>query len=149
MCGIIGYLGKNNSLPIVLNGLKSLEYRGYDSSGIAYKLDGKIKIVKESGKISNLEKIMDDDFSNIGIGHTRWATHGKPSKENSHPHRQGCVTLVHNGIIENFQELKNDLTKKGYKFLSETDSEVVAALIDSYYKKNHSAKKFHIWQIMI
>lgn len=137
MCGIIGYIGKRNSLPIVLNGLKSLEYRGYDSSGIAYKLDGKIKIVKEQGKIVNLEKIMDDDFATVGIGHTRWATHGKPCKENSHPHQVGKVTIVHNGIIENFQELKDFLLKKKYTFKSETDSEIVAGLIDYYYRDNH------------
>ena len=136
MCGIIGYIGKNNSLPIVLNGLKALEYRGYDSSGIAYKLNGKIKIVKETGKIVNLENIMDDDYSNIGIGHTRWATHGKPCRENSHPHQMGDVTIVHNGIIENYQELKDFLIKKKYKFKSETDSEVVAGLIDYYYQTN-------------
>jgi len=137
MCGIIGYIGKRNSLPIVLNGLKSLEYRGYDSSGIAYKLNGKVKIIKEQGKISNLEKIMDNDFSTIGIGHTRWATHGKPCKENSHPHQVGKVTIVHNGIIENFQKLKNFLLSKKYTFKSETDSEIVAGLIDYYYKENN------------
>ena len=136
MCGIIGYIGKKNSLPIVLNGLKSLEYRGYDSSGIAYKYEDKIKITKEVGKIVNLEKILDDDYSNIGIGHTRWATHGKPSCENSHPHMQGDVVIVHNGIIENYQELKKFLIDKKYKFKSETDSEVVAGLIDYYYKNN-------------
>lgn len=136
MCGIIGYIGKKNSLPIVLNGLKSLEYRGYDSSGIAYKYENKIKITKEVGKIVNLEKILDDDFSTIGIGHTRWATHGKPSCENSHPHMQGDVVIVHNGIIENYQELKEFLIAKKYKFKSETDSEVVAGLIDYYYKDN-------------
>ena len=136
MCGIIGYIGKENSLPIVLNGLKNLEYRGYDSSGIAYKLNENIKIIKETGKIINLEKIMDDDYSNIGIGHTRWATHGKPSRENSHPHKQGDVVIVHNGIIENYQELKNFLITKNYEFNSETDSEVVAGLIDYYYQSN-------------
>ena len=138
MCGIIGYVGKNNSLPIILNGLKSLEYRGYDSSGIAYKLEDKIKIVKEEGKIVNLEKIMDDDYSNIGIGHTRWATHGKPCRENAHPHQVGKVTIVHNGIIENFQELKEFLEKEGYSFKSETDSEIVAGLIDYYYQQNNN-----------
>ena len=136
MCGIIGYIGKKNSLPIILNGLKSLEYRGYDSSGIAYKFNNAIKIVKETGKIVNLEKIMDDDYSNIGIGHTRWATHGKPSCENSHPHQVGEVVIVHNGIIENYQELKDFLIKENYEFKSETDSEIVAGLIDYYYQTN-------------
>jgi len=136
MCGIIGYIGKKSSLPIILNGLKSLEYRGYDSSGIAYKFNNNIKIVKETGKIVNLEKIMDDDYSNIGIGHTRWATHGKPSCENSHPHQVGDVVIVHNGIIENYQELKDFLISKNYEFKSETDSEIVAGLIDYYYQTN-------------
>ncbi len=136
MCGIIGYIGKKNSLPIVLNGLKSLEYRGYDSSGIAYKKDNEFKIVKETGKIVNLEKIMDDDYANMGIGHTRWATHGKPCRENAHPHKQGDVVIVHNGIIENYQELKEFLIKENYTFKSETDSEIVAGLINYYYQKN-------------
>ena len=136
MCGIIGYMGKNNSLPIILNGLKTLEYRGYDSSGIAYKLKDKIKVVKEEGKIINLEKKLDNDYANIGIGHTRWATHGKPCRENSHPHQVGKVTIVHNGIIENYGEIKSFLEKKQYKFKSETDSEVIAGLIDYYYQKD-------------
>lgn len=140
MCGIIGYVGKKNCLPIVLNGLKALEYRGYDSSGIAYKVDGKIKITKEIGKICNLEKIMDQDEAYIGIGHTRWATHGKPSRENAHPHQVGDVILVHNGIIENYQELKEKLAEY-YVFKSETDSEVVAALIDYYYQSNKNIKQ--------
>lgn len=135
MCGIIGYIGKDKCIPKIISGLESLEYRGYDSSGISYILNGKIKIEKEVGKIENLKKIINMDLeSYIGIGHTRWATHGKPCKENSHPHQSGKITLVHNGIIENYEELKKNL--KAYHYVSETDSEVVASLIDSLYKKD-------------
>ena len=134
MCGIIGYIGKDKCIPNIISGLESLEYRGYDSSGIAYMLNDKIKIEKEVGKIENLKKIINmDEESYLGIGHTRWATHGKPCKVNSHPHQSGKVTLVHNGIIENYEELKKKL--KDYNYISETDSEVVAALIDYLYKK--------------
>ena len=136
MCGIIGYNGKKNAIPILIEGLKKLEYRGYDSSGIAYFIYNKIKIFKEKGRISELEKLLVDDKPTIGIGHTRWATHGKPSKINAHPHRVGNVTLVHNGIIENYNVLKEELKKKGYQFQSETDTEVATALIDSLYKEN-------------
>ena len=103
MCGIIGYVGKKNSLPILIKGLKSLEYRGYDSSGIAYLKEDKIKIIKEEGKVSILENNIDfNDYSNIGIAHTRWATHGVANKINAHPHSNGLFTIVHNGIIENY-----------------------------------------------
>ena len=138
MCGITGYVGKNNHcLPVIISGLEALEYRGYDSAGIAYKIDNKINIVKEEGKIINLKNNLNMDLlSNLGIGHTRWATHGKPTKTNSHPHHVGRITLVHNGIIENYIELKEELIKKGYKFISETDTEVACALIDSLYKDN-------------
>ena len=140
MCGIIGYIGKDKCIPKIISGLESLEYRGYDSSGISYILNGKIKIEKEVGKIENLKKIINMDLeSYIGIGHTRWATHGKPCKENSHPHQSGKITLVHNGIIENYEELKNNL--KDYHYVSETDSEVVASLIDSLYKKDNEMVK--------
>ena len=109
MCGIIGYNGKENAIPILIEGLKSLEYRGYDSSGIAYFTNNKIKIFKEQGRIGELEKILVSDNTNIGIGHTRWATHGRPNNINAHPHKVGNVTLVHNGIIENYHELKEEL----------------------------------------
>lgn len=138
MCGIVGYVGKKNCVPILLDGLKSLEYRGYDSAGIAINKNNKIKIIKEKGKIINLENsIKNTDISNIGIGHTRWATHGVPNNENSHPHRQGKITLVHNGIIENYQELKEKLINKGYVFYSQTDTEVACAYIDYLYKQNN------------
>ena len=134
MCGIVGYVGKEKALPIILDGLKFLEYRGYDSAGVAYFKDGNIKITKEVGKIANLEKIIDyNDESTIGIGHTRWATHGKPSVANSHPHQSGHFTIVHNGIIENYLELKNKLIKEGVEFKSETDTEIVAALLNYNY----------------
>lgn len=132
MCGIIGYIGKKNALPIVLSGLRNLEYRGYDSSGIAYKKE-KIEIIKASGKLVELENILPNDYSNMAIGHTRWATHGKANKINAHPHKIGRITIVHNGIIENYQELKNFLITKGYQFQSETDTEIVAGVIDYYY----------------
>ncbi len=133
MCGIVGYIGKDKCIPRIIGGLEKLEYRGYDSSGIAYIENNKIVIKKAEGKIANLKDIVDDSKeSYVGIGHTRWATHGKPSDINSHPHHQGKITIVHNGIIENYKELKNSLKK--YKFISETDTEVLAALIDELYK---------------
>ena len=119
MCGIIGYKGKENALPIVIHGLKNLEYRGYDSAGIAYFSDGKINIYKKEGKIVNLEEILPNDSSDMAIGHTRWATHGIANTVNAHPHRQGKITLVHNGIIENYRELKEMLEENGYTFKSD------------------------------
>jgi glucosamine--fructose-6-phosphate aminotransferase (isomerizing) len=142
MCGIIGYIGKSNAIPKLINGLKALEYRGYDSAGIAYVKDEKIKILKHKGKITNLEKILiKNDEANLGIGHTRWATHGIANSTNSHPHRQGSITLVHNGIIENYQYLKAELIKEGYKFSSDTDSEVAAAYLDYLYQKKKDILK--------
>lgn len=137
MCGIIGYIGKKNCLPILIKGLKRLEYRGYDSAGIAYLKDNNIKITKTTGRISDLEKIINKkDESVIGIGHTRWATHGGVDNINSHPHQVGDITIVHNGILENYQELKNMLTKEGYKFKSGTDTEVACCYIDYEYQKS-------------
>ena len=133
MCGIVGYIGKENCIKKIIEGLTSLEYRGYDSAGIAYKKDNKIIIKKEVGKIENLKKILTNDESFIGIGHTRWATHGKVNKVNCHPHKVGDITLVHNGIIENYKDLKDEL--KEYSFKGETDSEILAAFIDKLYKK--------------
>ena len=139
MCGIVGYIGsENNAKEVVIEGLKRLEYRGYDSAGIALYRDGFIETRKHVGEISNLEKIIqDDDFeSTLGIGHTRWATHGAPSDVNSHPHSNSdnTVTVVHNGIIENYVELRAWLTSEyGIKFKSETDTEVIAHLIGIYY----------------
>lgn len=136
MCGIVGYNGKNKCLEKIINGLESLEYRGYDSAGIAYFLDGVVNIEKEEGRIGNLKNKVDLSLdSNLGVGHTRWATHGVPSKINAHPHRVGKVTLVHNGIIENYASLKNN-ELKDYDFVSETDTESVAALINEMLKKD-------------
>ena len=141
MCGIVGYKGNQNSIPVLLNGLKSLEYRGYDSAGLAYINGGKIIIKKAIGRVKNLENLVtSDDFGNIGIAHTRWATHGKPCKENSHPHMDNSETfaVVHNGIIENYNELRQFLGSKGYTFLSQTDTEVIPNLIHYYYHNgNH------------
>lgn len=139
MCGIVGYVGKDKCIPRILSGLESLEYRGYDSAGIAYVVNNLVKITKKQGRISNLkENINIDEESYVGIGHTRWATHGKPCQVNSHPHRVGKVTIVHNGIIENYETLKNELSD--YEFVSETDSEVVAALVDKLYKEEKDVK---------
>ncbi len=143
MCGIVGVVGGKNAVSIILEGLKKLEYRGYDSAGIAVLEKGEFKTVKEEGKIANLEaallqKKLD---SQIGIGHTRWATHGKPSKENAHPHASSNICVVHNGIIENHQELKAKLQKSGAKFLSETDTEVVPHLIEYHFEKSGDIKR--------
>lgn len=142
MCGIIGYVGKKRcSIDVIIDGLKHLEYRGYDSAGIAYVKDNNVVIEREVGRISNLENVLKKDTSHIGIGHTRWATHGKPTKENAHPHKVGNITLVHNGIIDNFMELKSTLMSEGYNFKSDTDTEVAAAYIDSLYKENNDMIK--------
>ena len=138
MCGIVGYIGDGKAKEIIIDGLKRLEYRGYDSAGIALCIDGKIETRKHVGGIENLEKIIDDKEyeSNIGIGHTRWAAHGAPSDVNAHPHNNedNTVTVVHNGIIENYTELKETLIKDhGIEFRSETDSEVIAQLIGVLY----------------
>ena len=142
MCGIVGYIGEAQAAPILLAGLGKLEYRGYDSAGIAVRDDatGKIEIVKEKGRLRALVEKTDNGKAvpgTCGIGHTRWATHGEPSAQNAHPHctEDRSVVLVHNGIIENYQELKEKLLKSGYTFYSQTDTEVAVKLIDYYYKK--------------
>ncbi len=142
MCGIVGYVGKKKAVPILLNGLKALEYRGYDSAGISYIIENEVNTIKSIGHISSLEKKISKDIdTNIGIGHTRWATHGGVNLDNCHPHTHGVFTIVHNGIIENYMELKNDLINSGYKFYGESDSEVVAALLDFIYKKEKNTLK--------
>ena len=138
MCGIVGYVGPRDVIPVLTNGLEKLEYRGYDSAGVAYVQDGKMKVVKTKGRLQNLrDKLGDASQENtIGIGHTRWATHGEPSDINSHPHTNvsGSLAVVHNGIIENFLKLKEWLQEKGVHFVSETDTEVVAHLVNYYYE---------------
>ena len=137
MCGIVGYIGKNKKAKdAVIKGLERLEYRGYDSSGIAYVNDNEVVIQKEKGRIKNLkDEINFDEKSNIAIGHTRWATHGEPNKKNSHPHKSGKITIVHNGIIENYIELRKKLESLGYEFKSDTDTETASALLDYLYKE--------------
>jgi len=140
MCGIVGYIGSKVAAPILLNGLKKLEYRGYDSAGVAIFEDNDIKVVKSKGRLSILEEKVNMDMpqGTIGIGHTRWATHGEPNDLNSHPHvsNSGKIAVVHNGIVENYMELKEFLQSKGYRFVSDTDTEVFAHLIDYHFKGN-------------
>lgn len=140
MCGIVGYVGNKDALPILLESLKKLEYRGYDSSGVGFlDHDAHLIVRKSKGKIRNLEDLIKAEhlpFARTGISHTRWATHGFPSDKNAHPHTDSkhTIAVVHNGIIENYQELKSLLKKKGCKFVSETDSEVIPHLIAMLYQ---------------
>ena len=140
MCGIVGYIGTKKAEPILINGLLRLEYRGYDSAGVATIEKNGINFIKSKGRVAELEKVpaINSLEGTIGIAHTRWATHGKPSDENSHPHVDGKknFAVVHNGIVENYHELKDFLSKKGYSFYSETDTEVIPNLIDYYYEKD-------------
>src|SRR5438552_12077375 len=131
MCGIVGYIGSRNAVPLLLEGLRRLDYRGYDSAGLAVLQDSRVEVRRSVGKVVNLEKALNgmNLQGTIGIGHTRWATHGEPSERNAHPHRSGPLVLVHNGIIENYAALKVQLQQDGYRFESETDTEVVAHLI--------------------
>ena len=134
MCGIIGYTGKKDAISVVLEGLRRLEYRGYDSAGIAFFSEGTITIKRQKGKVKDLLSLFDADrpVSHTAIGHTRWATHGKPSEENAHPHRSDGIVIVHNGIIENYLELKRNLVAEGYTFTSDTDTEVLCHLIHKF-----------------
>jgi glutamine---fructose-6-phosphate transaminase (isomerizing) len=136
MCGIIGYIGPQNPVEVILEGLKKLEYRGYDSAGIALIQDNQFQIRRSQGKLGELARLLSSDpiIGQIGIGHTRWATHGRPSETNAHPHVVGRIALVHNGIIENYLDLKKQLADDGHVFSSDTDSEIVAHLIDKYLK---------------
>ena len=151
MCGIVGYTGNKEAAPVLLDGLSKLEYRGYDSAGLAVRNGSNLaEVVKSTGKLRNLAEKTDNGHALpgcCGIGHTRWATHGEPSQVNAHPHVSGIcsgsasgpvesdVVGVHNGIIENFEELKQKLLRNGYQFYSQTDTEVVVKLVDYYYKK--------------
>ena len=143
MCGIVGYIGEKQAFPILIEGLKKLEYRGYDSAGVALVKDqGELNVYKTTGKVTNLETLVDgkDIEGHVGIAHTRWATHGEPSVKNAHPHvsMDGNIAIVHNGIIENYQVLKQQLVDRGYMFNSTTDTEVLCQLIDYYYNNNGS-----------
>lgn len=147
MCGIVGYIGKQNTTEILLDGLKELEYRGYDSAGIALLNEEKIDVFKALGKLSNLKEKVEKanlDTYSIGIGHTRWATHGKPTELNAHPHLGEFSYVVHNGIIENYKEIKDELLEKGHKFVSQTDTEVIVHLFENYYNLcNNEDKAFN------
>src|SRR5438874_418131 len=138
MCGIVGYIGKHEALPILLDGLHRLEYRGYDSAGVAIISNGEIQTRKRVGRIANLVELVRNDppAGTVGISHTRWATHGKPTDENAHPHfdQSGKLALVHNGVIENYQQIKDALLQESeHHFTSETDSEVLAHLVGKIY----------------
>ncbi|HPR10419.1 MAG TPA: class II glutamine amidotransferase, partial [Candidatus Saccharibacteria bacterium] len=140
MCGIVGYVGRGNALSPVITGLQNLEYRGYDSAGVAFCTDNTIRSIKQAGRVQALESELaglKQIKPNTAIGHTRWATHGAPTKNNAHPHSNSSKTIfvVHNGIIENHEEIRAMLQKQGYNFVSHTDTEVVPHLIDYFYKK--------------
>jgi glutamine---fructose-6-phosphate transaminase (isomerizing) len=139
MCGIMGYIGEQEASRILVGGLRRLEYRGYDSAGIATIANGHIDVRRCVGKLDNLEKMLHENplHGSVGLGHTRWATHGRPSEQNAHPHRAGKVVVIHNGIIENFLDLKSELEAKGRRFTSETDTEVISQLIDEYVALGH------------
>src|SRR5690349_9434046 len=138
MCGIIGYIGSKQLVPILIDGLRRLEYRGYDSAGVAVVREGSIELRRSAGKLARLEEVIKTHplEGEYGIGHTRWATHGRPTEENAHPHRDctGRIVVVHNGIIENYLELKQQLQREGHRFVTETDTEIVAHLVEKNSK---------------
>src|SRR5512137_1382284 len=139
MCGIIGYIGPKPVVPVLIDGLRRLEYRGYDSAGVAVVRQGAIHLRRSAGKLSRLEDVIRAEpiDGEYGVGHTRWATHGRPTEENAHPHRDctGRIVVVHNGIIENYLELKQQLQRQGHKFVTETDTEIVAHLVEQELKE--------------
>src|SRR5215471_2099613 len=139
MCGIVGYIGQQKAVPVILDGLKRLEYRGYDSAGIAIcDPEHQLVVRRAKGKLVNLEAMIEDSpiHGHYGVGHTRWATHGRPSEDNAHPHRdcRGNFVVVHNGIVENYLPLKQQLEKEGHSFKTETDTEVVAHLLEKHFR---------------
>src|SRR5207342_692791 len=138
MCGIIGYIGSKDVVPVIIDGLRRLEYRGYDSAGVAVLRNGAIELRRSAGKLSKLEDViaLQPLAGNYGVGHTRWATHGRPTEENAHPHRDctGKIVVVHNGIIENYLDLKLQLQQQGHVFVTETDTEIVAHLVEREMK---------------
>src|SRR6476469_6099393 len=141
MCGIVGYIGNREAVPVIVDGLRRLEYRGYDSAGVAVFSDAKcLEVRRASGKLCNLEEVIrTNPLSGIyGIGHTRWATHGRPTEENAHPHRDctGEIVVVHNGIVENYLQLRKQLEEEGHKFVTETDTEVIAHLVEKHFAGN-------------
>src|SRR2546429_7339392 len=140
MCGIIGYIGPKDVVPVLIDGLRRLEYRGYDSAGVAVVRDGCVDLRRSAGKLSNLESVIGSApiSGDYGVGHTRWATHGRPTEENAHPHRDctGKIVVVHNGIIENYLDLKQELQRQGHKFVTETDTEIVAHLVEREMKND-------------
>ena len=140
MCGIVGYIGQRETAKVLIDGLRRLEYRGYDSAGIAVFHQGRVEIRRKEGKLAKLEEMIKGETfdGRVGIGHTRWATHGRPSDENAHPHKAGKVTVVHNGIIENYLPLKEVLENKGHVFASETDTEIISHLIDEFVQEGYS-----------
>src|SRR5436305_8951518 len=141
MCGIVGYIGNQKAVPIILDGLRRLEYRGYDSAGIAVlNGDDELGVRRASGKLRNLEEVLrcSPVHGQFGIGHTRWATHGRPTEENAHPHRdcKGDIVVVHNGIVENYLSLKQQLQHEGHAFKTETDTEIIAHLVEKHFEGN-------------
>jgi glucosamine--fructose-6-phosphate aminotransferase (isomerizing) len=138
MCGIVGYIGPRDATQVIMDGLRRLEYRGYDSAGIAVLQDGRMEVRRDAGKLSNLAAILEHDpiHGPIGMGHTRWATHGRPNQRNAHPHTDcsGEIVVIHNGIVENFIALKSELLAEGHRFLSDTDTEVIVHLVEKYYR---------------
>src|SRR5207344_3561034 len=142
MCGIIGYIGPKEVVPVLIDGLRKLEYRGYDSAGVAVVRNGAVNLRRSAGKLSNLEDVIGADpiAGDYGVGHTRWATHGRPTEENAHPHRDctGKIVVVHNGIVENYLSLKKKLIEEGHKFSTETDTEVIAHLVEkAFFQKGN------------
>src|SRR5215831_9337171 len=139
MCGIIGYIGPKDVVPVLIDGLRRLEYRGYDSAGVAVVRGGQVELRRSAGKLSRLEDVITSHpiTGEYGVGHTRWATHGRPTEENAHPHRDctGKIVVVHNGIIENYLDLKHQLQKEGHTFVTETDTEIVAHLVEREMKR--------------
>src|ERR1700677_3179418 len=147
MCGIVGYVGKKKVVPVIVEGLRRLEYRGYDSAGIAVGSPARstLELRRAPGKLGNLEAVLREQplDGTFGIGHTRWATHGRPTEENAHPHRDcsGRIVVVHNGIVENYLDLKRELTAQVHKFVTETDTEIIAPLIEQVQKEAEAAGK--------
>ena len=149
MCGIVGYVGPKKVVPVIIEGLRRLEYRGYDSAGIAVGSPSSpvLEVRRAPGKLANLEEVLREQplAGTFGIGHTRWATHGRPTEENAHPHRDcsGRIVVVHNGIVENYLDLKRELTAQGHKFVTETDTEIIAHLIEQVQKDAAGRRQPH------